>query len=122
MDTPPKVTRDELANLLEKWGRGELTAQQVWDWVSSRYWPGDTEIDDWEDDLSATNEILALLDSMNINLVVVDDVPIHRRFLAAPKDRTAQAHEVWKSELNTIDYKQRMKALRDDPIFCHVAR
>jgi hypothetical protein len=122
MDTPPKVTRDELADLLERWERGELTAQQVWDWSSARYWPGETEIDDWENDLSATNEILAQLDSMDINLVVVDDVPIHRRFLTAPKERTAQAHEIWRSELNSIDYQHRMKTLRDNPIFRHVAR
>lgn len=117
MDIPPKVTRDELANLLVKWERGELTAQQVWDWVSARYWPGDTEIDDWEDDLSATNEVLAHLDSMDINLVVLDDIPIHRRFLMATQENTAQAYEAWKTELNSIDYKQRIKTLRDNPIF-----
>ena len=117
MDSPPKVTRQELSELLAQWERSELTAQQVWDWVSARYWPGDTEIDDWEDDLSATNEILAVIDSMDINLVVVDDVPMHRRFLAAPKEKTAQAYAVWKSELDAINYRQRQKDLRDDPMF-----
>ena len=122
MDAPPKVTRDELSELLVKWERGDLTTQQVWDWVDARYWPGDTEIDDWDGDLSATNEILAQLDSMDINLVLVDDVPIHRRFLASPREHTAQAFEFWKSELDSIDYRQRMKSLRDNPMFRHVAR
>ena len=122
MDAPPKVTRDELSELLVKWERGDLTAQQVWDWVDARYWLGDTEIDDWDGDLSATNEILAQLDSMDINLVLVDDVPIHRRFLASPREHTAQAFEFWKSELDSIDYRQRMKSLRDNPMFRHVAR
>ncbi len=117
MESPPKVTREELSELLAQWERSELTAQQVWDWVSARYWPGDTEIDDWEDDLSATNEILAVIDSMDINLVVVEDVPMHRKFLATPKEETAQAYEVWKSELDSIDYRQRQKNLRDDPMF-----
>ncbi len=122
MEKPPKVTRDELVDLLAKWERSELTAQQVWGWVSDRYWPGDTEIDDWEGDLSATNEILAELDSMDINLVLVDDVPIHRRFLASPQGQTAQAFEAWKSELESINYRQRQRSLRDDPMFRHVAR
>ncbi len=122
MDAPPKVTLDELSELLVKWERGDLTAQQVWDWADARYWPGDTEIDDWEGDLSATNEILAQLDSMDINLVLVDDVPIHRRFLVSPREHTAQAYEVWKSELDSIDYRQRQKTHRDDPMFRHVTR
>lgn len=117
MDSPQKVTRKELSDVLAQWQRGELTAQEVWDWVSARYWPGDTEIDDWELDLSATNEILAQLDSMDINLVVVDDVPMHRRFLDSPKGKTAHAYEVWKSELDSINYRQRQKDLRDDPMF-----
>jgi hypothetical protein len=94
----------------------------VWDWVSARYWPGDTEIDDWEDELSATHEIQAQLDSMDINLVVVDDVPIHMTFLAAPREKKAQAYGVWKSELDSIDYRRRQKSLQDDPMFRHVAR
>jgi hypothetical protein len=108
--------------LLVMWERGDLTAQQVWDWVDARYWPGDTEIDDWDGDLSALNEILAQLDSMDINLVLVDDVPIHQRFLASPREHTAQAYEVWKSELDSIDYRQRQRTLRDDPMFRHVTR
>ena len=122
MDTPPKVTRAELAEILVKWEQGDLTVQQVWDWVDARYWPGDTEIDDWDGDLSATNEILAQLDSMDINLVLVDDVPIHRRFLASPREQTAQAFDFWKSELDLINYRRRMKSLRDNPMFRHVAR
>lgn len=122
MEEPPKVTRSELSELLAKWERGESTAQEVWDWVDARYWPGDTVIDDWDGDLSATNEILALLDSMDINLVVVDDVPIHRRFLDAPREQTAHAYEAWKSQLDSIDYGERQKSLRDDPMFRHVAR
>jgi hypothetical protein len=122
MEDPPKVTRSELSDLLAKWERGESTAQEVWDWVDARYWPGDTEIDDWDGDLSATNEILALLDSMDINLVLVADVPIHQRFLTSSREQTAQAYEVWKSELDAIDYGQRLKALRDDPMFHHLAQ
>jgi hypothetical protein len=117
MKTPPRVTRDELIGLLTKWERGGVTAQQAWEWVSDRYWPGDTEVDDWEGQLSATNEVLALLDSMDINWVVVDDVPIHRSFLFSPREQTAQAFEVWKLELESIDYRQRHRVLRDDPMY-----
>jgi len=122
MESPPKVARDELIGLLAKWERSEITAQQVWDWVIDRYWPGDTEIDDWEGELSATNEVLAELDLMDINLVLVDDVPIHLRFLATPREQTAQAFETWKLELESIDYRQRLRSLRDDPMFRHVSR
>lgn len=71
MDKPPKVTRKELLELLAMWERGELTAQEVWDWTNARCWPAETETDDWEGDVSATDEILAHLDSMDIHFVIV---------------------------------------------------
>lgn len=111
------ITRGELFHLLTQWQRGALSTQDVWDWASHHYLPGETDYDDWEDDSSVAHELLRLLDSLDMNLVVVEDVAIHLAFLETPVGDFQQGYRVWRQAQEAIDLSARRLMLQDDPIY-----
>ncbi|MGZ3241639.1 MAG: hypothetical protein ACXWJK_15550 [Burkholderiaceae bacterium] len=111
------VTRGELFLLLTKWQSGELSAQDVWDWASHRCLPGYTQYDDWEDDSSVANEILCHLDSLDMNLVLVEDAPIHLAFLSTAVGDFTEGYRQWRQAHEQIDFETRRQLLQDDPIY-----
>lgn len=111
------ITRGELFHLLIKWQSGELSTQDVWDWASHHYLPGEMEYDDWEDESSVAHELLCVLDSLDMNLVLVDDAPIHLTFLETPMGEFAEGFRRWKHAHQQIDFELRRQQLKDDPIY-----
>ncbi len=111
------ITRGELFLLLTKWQSGEFTTQDVWDWASHRCLPGYTQYDDWEDESSVANEILCHLDSLDMNLVLVEDAPIHLAFLETPMDDFQEGYRKWRQALEQIDFAARRLQLKDHPIY-----
>lgn len=75
---PQVVTRKDLETILCNWEQGVLSSRQVYDWANDRFCTSD-----WETDCDVSNEVLALLDTLNINLVVPADIPILRMALEA---------------------------------------
>jgi hypothetical protein len=115
--TEIRTTREEIIEVLTKWDGGELTTEEVWKWANQRYWPGDTEYDDWESDGSAANEVLCLLDNLDMNLILPADVPIHLEFLRTPPGKFEEGFAKWQTAIEGIDWKKRGKQLRKDPIY-----
>jgi hypothetical protein len=111
------ITRGVLFHLLSQWQSGELTTQDVWDWASHHFLPGETDYDDWEDDSSVAQEILCLLDSLDLNLVVVDDVAIHLTFLETPIGDFQEGYRRWRQAHEQIDFAARRLRLQDDLIY-----
>lgn len=111
------VTRGELIELLQQWQRGALSTQQVWDWASLRYVPGATDFDDWEGDVSVANEVMSALDSLDMNLIVIDDVPMYLDFLATPIGAFAEGFQQWQQAQRLIDRVTRCGLLKEDPIY-----
>ena len=111
------VKRLDIINILKSWRDDEITARAVWDWANERYMPGETEFDDWEDDCSAANEVLCELDSLDMNLVLAVDIPIHLEFLQTPKGKFIEGYQKWRGQIGNIDFKKRCKELKDHEIY-----
>lgn len=103
--------------LLESWQAGNVSTQEVLSWASKRFIPGEVEFDDWENDCSATNEVLAELDSLDMNLVLPEDAPIHISFLKTPPGQFEEGFAKWQEAVGSIDFKARIKQLKDHPIY-----
>lgn len=67
----PLVSRKDLQELLESWRVGRIAAKDVQAWAEARY-----QVDEWEAEDSVVNEILAHLDALDMNLIIVDDVQV----------------------------------------------
>lgn len=111
------VTRGELFDLLTKWQSGEVDTQNVWDWASHHCLPGATDYDDWEGESSVANEILCHLDSLDMHVVLVEDVPLHLAFLATPIGDFQAGYRKWRQAHALIDFEARYQQLQDDPIY-----
>jgi len=111
------VKRLDIIKILKSWHDGKVTAKAVWDWASEKYMPGETEFDDWEGDCSAANEVLCELDSLDMNLVLAEDIPIHIDFLQTPIGNFEAGYQKWRGRLENIDFKQRCKQLKGHEIY-----
>ncbi len=111
------ITRGEIILMLQRWQDGEIGTQQLWDWASHRFQSGGADYDDWDDEVSVAHEMLGALDSLDMHLMLVDDVPLHLAFLQTPIGAFADAHQHWRKALDAIDYAERKQRLKDDPIY-----
>ncbi|NQD38710.1 hypothetical protein HPT27_16930 [Permianibacter sp. IMCC34836] len=108
------VSRADVADILAAWGRGDLSAVEVHEWAEMRYWPSDLEVDDEEDeDNSVCREVLHHLDSLDMNLVIQEDIPAMLDFLSTPRGQFSTGYERWDRITKNIDYKKRMMQLRE---------
>ena len=111
------VKRSDIIKILQSWRNGEITTKSVWEWANERYMPGETEFDDWEDECSAANEVLCELDSLDMNLVLAEDIPIHIDFLQTPKGKFEVGYQKWRGRIESIDFKQRCQKLKGHEIY-----
>src|SRR5687767_7301947 len=103
--------------MLQAWQAGELGTQQLWDWASHRFQAGQADYDDWDGEDSVAREVLTMLDSLDLHLMLVEDVPLHLSFLQSPLGAFSQSQLNWHNELAQLNYNQRRLKLRDNPIY-----
>ncbi|HHP7236477.1 MAG TPA: hypothetical protein ACFCUC_17730 [Desulfobacterales bacterium] len=111
------MTRSKIIKILKAWENNKATVQEVWKWANEHYFPGETDFDDWEGDNSAANEVLCELDSLDMNLVTQEDIPIHIEFLETPKGKFEIGFQRWQKKIKSIDFKERCKKLRSHRIY-----
>ena len=99
-----------MTSILSQWKAGLLTNAQVHDWATNRF-----AVDAWDPEDGAVNEVLGRLDTMDINLVTVEDVAV---LLAALGRGTAEgAAQAIDAYQDTIDLAARKRKLSDDPLY-----
>ena len=106
------LSRRELQNILKQWLNGSLSAADVHAWAEERYLSESYEPED-----QVTNIILRELDTIDMNLITKEDVPI---FLEMVNDKALteqEAEKKWNLYSQSIDLKKRMKELASDPLY-----
>ncbi len=102
--------RADVASILSQWKTGLLTSAQVHDWATDRF-----AVDAWDPEDGAVNEVLGRLDTMDINLVTVEDVAV---LLPALEKGTAEgAAQAMDAYQDTVDLAARKSKLSDDPLY-----
>lgn len=111
------ITRGEIIRMLQSWQAGELATQELWDWASHRFQSGAADYDDWDGDDSVAREVLGALDSLDMHLMLAEDVPLYLAFLYTPIGAYEEAHGAWRAGLAALDLASRKQLLRNDPIY-----
>jgi hypothetical protein len=106
------IKREELAQVLNDWQSGRMSSAEVLSWADALYPSDDVDYEDWEEDNSVTNEILAALDMLDMNLALPEDVPIYLEFLSSPVGQFKTGHAKFQRQLDEIDYVSRRERLR----------
>lgn len=101
------ITALEIQSILHRWSTGELNESQVHEWAEERFCTSSFEVES-----AAANEVLARLDTMNMNLTTTEDIPSLLRAL----------HSVdFESILNqldkTIDIETRKQKLKNVALY-----
>jgi hypothetical protein len=114
---PNVVSRSDLRRLLDEWSRGRQTAAQVHDWAEARF-----AVNAWscEDDIA--NEVLAELDTLDMNLLTTEDIPVLLAMLNLPRGQASLAHDQLRAHFAEISLDARKKELSVDPVYAPFCR
>lgn len=117
------MTRIEIAEMLRLWQAGLLRAEQVHEWAEERYFPGEISFDDENgEEPSVCSEVMSALDNLDMNLIVVDDVPLYLEFLATPSGGFEEGYRKFQKALDRIDILARQKELASIPLYAPFCR
>jgi len=114
-----KVTRKDVAQALMDWQAGRISSPEIQSWAESLYPNDAVDYEDWEGDEenSVTNEILAALDMLDMNLTLPEDAPIYLEFVSTPLGEFKKGYEQWQNRLGKIDYASRRVQLKTNPLY-----
>ena len=111
------LTREEVLTKLKDWQTGTLSSRELHAWAEALYLRDEVDYEDWEGDHSVTNEIIAALDMLDMNLILPEDAPIYIEFLATPPDGFKVGYQRYQAQLNSINLEKRQTQLVRDPLY-----
>lgn len=113
------ITREEAIQVLKNWQSHQLSAIDVFEWGNKLYLNEDIDYEDWEGDEpnSVTNEILAQLDSIDMNLIAIEDIPEMIKFLKTPVGNFEKGYKKWCDYIYSIDLLKRKKELKNIKLY-----
>ncbi len=106
------VTTYDIQSILRKWAIDELNESEVHEWAEERYCTGNFEIES-----AAVNEVLARLDTMDMNLTTKEDIPVLLRALVSNEfEAILNQHD------KSIDIEMRKLKLKSVPLYSQFCR
>src|SRR5438477_6141447 len=111
------LKRDEVAQVLRDWHAGRTSTEDILRWADALYPSDNVDYEDWEGDDSVTNEVLAALDMLDMNLALREDAPIYLDFLSTPAGQFQAGYARYKQALDRIDYTSRRTSLRNVALY-----
>ena len=108
------VTREEIRQKLREWQSGIISTDAIQTWASERWMSDHYTYEDWEynGEVSASNEVLAAIDMLDINLTTKEDARIYIEFLNTPLGEYPRGHSRMKEKIRSIDFDDRKRQLR----------
>ena len=103
--------------MLRDWHAGRTSTEDILRWADALYPSDDVDYEDWEGDDSVTNEVLAALDMLDMNLALPEDAPIYLDFLSTPTGQFQAGYARYKQALDQIDYTSRRTSLRNIALY-----
>lgn len=112
------VDKDELRKLLELWQTGKLTEREVHEeaeflWGRNRQWPEYPR----DNPQSIILEILLNLESLNVQSITVEDIPVMLNFLNTPVGEELAGWQAWEQYWDNMDFEQRRLSLLANPYY-----
>jgi hypothetical protein len=110
------VTREQIRQKLREWQSGSITAEGIQSWAGSRWMSEHFTYEDWEfDEFSASNEVLAALDMLDMNLTTEADAEAFIEFLDTPLGEYPIGYNRMKKKIRSADFEARRRSLRGIP-------
>jgi hypothetical protein len=107
-----KLTRQDLRDELARWAAGEIGAVDVYNWANDRFADDDCSPED-----PVTNEILWCLESLDMTLLTVADIPTLVSALTPAITTATEARSLVNRRLDAVGRDERRRALRHDALY-----
>lgn len=102
-----KITASDIQSILHRWAIDELNESQVHEWAEARFCS-----DNFETESAAVNEVLARLDTMDMNLTTKDDIPaLLKALLSSEFESILSQHD------KSIDIEERKIRLKNVSLY-----
>ncbi len=91
-----------------------MSAKDVHVWAEHHYQNDAFDFEDWEgeEENSVSNEVLAHLDMLDMNLLVPEDIPSYLAFLSTPRGSFDEGFSKLERYLGTVDIEARRVQLK----------
>lgn len=115
------IRREDIKKKLLDWKAEKLTAEQVKDWAESIHDSkeilyADMEGDD-DDSVSVAKEVIDILVSLDMNLVLIEDIWMYLDFLETSPNMFTIGYKRFDEKLESINYHERKESLRNNPFY-----
>jgi hypothetical protein len=112
-----EATRKELLNILGEWQKGVRSTREVHEWAVARY-----AVPEWEAEYEVANQVLAELDMLYVNLIIVEDIPIIQKVLSSPSSLCQQSLSELEEYHKSIDITRRKHELVVNPFYARYCK
>ena len=113
----PEPARSQIIQTLSRWAEAELTERDVWAWASSLCLPGEDSYDRWLEGDRISHQVMLHLNSLDMHLIIKEDIPIYLQFLAQDDSNFESAYNEWQENIRKIDTSNRKRQLKKHPIY-----
>ncbi|AFM14141.1 hypothetical protein [Turneriella parva] len=113
----PETARNQIIQVLTEWTEAKLTENDVWRWASARCLPGEDSYEGWLAGDRISHEVMLHLNSLDMYLVVRDDIPIYLQFLKRDDSDFESAYRDWQESLREANTQERRRQLKKNPIY-----
>ena len=109
------ITREYLISLLYLWKDNKINAKDLYDTANILFNYNNIKFLDWEFDNqhSVSLEVLTYLESLDLNLVIQQDIDYFIKFLNTKIGDFNNGYKIWDEYLKSINYETRKKVLKD---------
>jgi hypothetical protein len=109
------ITREYLISLLYSWKNNKINAEDIYNTANILFNHNDIKFLDWEFDnqYSVSLEVLKYLESLDLNLVIQQDINYFIEFLNTKIGDFNSGYKIWDEYLKSINYETRKKMLKD---------
>ncbi len=110
------IDREILKKLLKRWQSDKIDAEEIF-LEAEKMWTEYENQQDFpkKDYRSIGDEVLSTLDSLNVQLITKDDIPIMLNFLDTLKGKESEAWAVWEKYWDSVDLELRKTSLKGRP-------
>ncbi len=106
------ITREYLISLLDAWKINKITTVDIFETIEEIFPFNNLKFLDLEDGKSATHEVLAYLDLLDIDLITQEDIEPCKEFLLTPVGFFDEGYRKWLEYQSSINHADRVKKLK----------
>jgi len=107
------IKRVDIIKKLDAWRDARESTLSLHMWADKMHMSSELIFEDMEGENSVSQEVLAELSMLDMNLLIQGDIPIFKAFLNSSVGQFEESYVKFVSDLQNIDHEQRKRKLKN---------